>query len=150
MVAVRMRVDEHRHRVGCQFPDLVENRLSPSRVLRVDDDDAVGRDEGRGIPAAAAEQVEVVPHLGHADLLLSPTPLQGRQAHRQGPYCYQHSKYDNSSHHRPPRNLMRSTNQNPPATTTVSEPANTILWPRTSLLERSAAMTIATDATTMS
>ena len=60
VIAVCMGVDEERHRFGRQLLDLVENRLAPTRVLRVDDGDAVGGDEHGGVAATAAQDVEAV------------------------------------------------------------------------------------------
>ena len=60
MVAVCVCVDERCHRLGRQLLDLVEDRLAPARVLRVDDDDAVCSEEHGGVAAAAAQHVQVV------------------------------------------------------------------------------------------
>ena len=51
MVVMAMRVDECRDRVARQRLDLLQDRLSPARVLRVDDDDSGCRDEDRRVPA---------------------------------------------------------------------------------------------------
>ena len=53
VIAVRMRVDQRRHRLVGERLDLVENRLAPARVLRIDHHDAVGGDEDGGVAAAA-------------------------------------------------------------------------------------------------
>src|SRR5262249_13606627 len=63
MVAVRVRVDQQRDRLRRQLLDLVENRLAPARVLRVDHGHAVRVDEDGGVAAAAFQHEEVVLHL---------------------------------------------------------------------------------------
>ena len=59
VVAVRMGVDDHRHRLGGERLDLLEQRLAPAGILGVDDHDARGGDEhGRVAAAAAGERLE--------------------------------------------------------------------------------------------
>ena len=58
VIAVRVRVDDRRHRLRRQLLDLVEDRLAPARILRVDDDDAVGADEDGGVAAAASSSMK--------------------------------------------------------------------------------------------
>ena len=53
VIAMRVRVDDRRHRLVRELLDLVEDRLAPARILRVDDDDAVAPDEDGGVAAAA-------------------------------------------------------------------------------------------------
>ena len=55
VIAVRMRVDDGRDRLVGELLDLVENRLTPSGVLRIDDHDAFGRDEHCRVAPAAYE-----------------------------------------------------------------------------------------------
>ena len=65
MVAMRMRVDDHPHRLVGDALDLLEQRLTPAWILRVDDDHAVRGDEDRAVPstAGATHHVEVVAEL---------------------------------------------------------------------------------------
>ena len=60
VIAVRMRVDQQRDRLGRQFLDLGEDGLAPSRILRVDDGDAVGHHQHRRVAAATTQDEEVV------------------------------------------------------------------------------------------
>ncbi len=54
VIAVRVRVDDGRDRLRAQLLDLRQNRRAPSRVLRVDDGDAVRLDEDGRVAAAAS------------------------------------------------------------------------------------------------
>ena len=60
MIAVRVRVDDRRDRLGRQFLDLVEDRLAPAGILGVHDDHAVRGDVDGGIAATALEHEQVV------------------------------------------------------------------------------------------
>ncbi len=60
VVAVRVRVDDHRHRLVRDGLDLVEERLAPARVLGIDDHDAGGGDEDGTVSTAAAHHEQVV------------------------------------------------------------------------------------------
>ena len=53
MIAVRVGVDERGHRFCREFFDLVEDRLAPAWILRIDNHDAVRGDEYGRVPAAA-------------------------------------------------------------------------------------------------
>ena len=56
MIAVGVGVDDRGDRLVGQLLDLVEDRLAPAGILRVDDDDAVRGDEHGGVAAAALQQ----------------------------------------------------------------------------------------------
>jgi hypothetical protein len=45
---------------GFGLLDLRENRRAPPRILRIDDGDAVGLNEDRGVAAAAFQHIQVV------------------------------------------------------------------------------------------
>ena len=53
VVAMRVRVDDHRHRLVGDALDLLEQRLPPARVLGVDDDHAGRGDEDGAVPSTA-------------------------------------------------------------------------------------------------
>ena len=125
MIPVRVRVDQHRHRLLGDRLDLVEDRLSPSRVLGVDDGDAVRRDEDGGVAAAALQHVEVVLHLVHVDDFRS-VRVGGRRLrlhHRQSAEREEHAEHDSASHEMPPGKKTRWMNQNAPAAITTIDPA---------------------------
>ena len=110
MIAVRVRVDDADHRLRAEFLDLVENRLAPSRVLRVDDGDAVGHDEHRGVAAAAlsAQNEQVVLQLsdfhdpGRLLTGCGRRLLIRRDRVRQPSERQKHAEEDDPSHAMPP------------------------------------------------
>jgi len=55
VVEVRVGVDDRRDRLGGQLADLVDERLSPARELRVDQHHAIARDERGRVAATTAE-----------------------------------------------------------------------------------------------
>ena len=83
VIAVRVGVDDHRDRFARQPLDLVENRLAPSGILRVDDHDAVGADEHGGVASPAFEQEQVVLELLDLDNLRRRRLLIGRDGERE-------------------------------------------------------------------
>ena len=106
VIAVRMRVDQRRHRLVGERLDLVENRLAPAGVLRIDDHDAVGGDEDGRVAAAAVRQrfqhVQVVFELRDLEgfrLLL----LLGSNRNRQPADYEQRAQDDASFHGLPPK-----------------------------------------------
>src|SRR3954468_21941549 len=70
VIAVRMGVDDRRHRFIGQRLDLVEDWLAPSWILRVDYHDALVGDEHGGIAATVFQYVEVVLYFVDGDGLL--------------------------------------------------------------------------------
>jgi hypothetical protein len=108
MVAVRMRVDQRRHRFVGERLDLVEDRLPPAGILRVDDDDPVGRDEHRCVAAAALQHVQVVFHLVDVDVLRSLLLLRRLRLHgRERTAREQDAQHDPSFHDSPPGKKTR-------------------------------------------
>jgi hypothetical protein len=89
-----------RHRLGRQPLQRVEQRLSPARQLRVDQDDAGGGDEGGGVAAeAAAQDVEVVPHLLDHHVVRGRRRLLLRgNSHREHARGEQRAEYEYSFH----------------------------------------------------
>ena len=84
VVAVRMRVDQDLHRLVGQPFQLLEERLAPAGILRVDDHDAVCDDEDGSVAAAALQHEQVVLDLLDLDDLRSLLLLQaGRQERHQ-------------------------------------------------------------------
>ena len=60
VIAVRVRVDDRRDWLAGHLFDLVENRLAPAGIFRVDDIDAGRADEDGSVSAAALEHEQIV------------------------------------------------------------------------------------------
>ena len=61
VIGVRVRVDDHRHRLVCDRLNGFENRPTPARQLCVDQHDAVVAHQGQRVAAATRQDVEDVP-----------------------------------------------------------------------------------------
>ena len=120
VIAVRVRVDQERDRLRRQLLDLVEDRLAPAGVLRVDDGDAVGGDEHGGVAAAAAQDEQVVVRASRpATVCVCAALARGRDANRQSAHEPPACRAPSALHRSPPDKNTRSTNQNPPAAMTA-------------------------------
>ena len=150
VIAVGVRVDQQRHGLRRQLLDLVEDRLTPAGVLRVDHRDAVGRDEHGGVAAAAAQDEQVVVQLLdlHRLRLCAAGLTRGRDANRQSTNSQQRSEHHRALHRIPPDKNTRSTNQNPPAAITATEPATATRRPASGFQARIPARTPAAATTT--
>ena len=102
MIAVRVRVDDRGHGFIGQRLDLVEDRLPPAWVLRVDDHDALRRDEDCGISATVPVLQDVKVIFDFVDLESLFGRMRGllkrRQRHRQRARDQQSSKQNTSLH----------------------------------------------------
>ena len=135
VIAMRVRVDDCRHRLRTQLLDFFENRRAPSGVLGVDDGDAVGLDENRGVAAAARQDEQVVLELLHLDdHRLLAALLRDDVRDRAG--GDQDREHCDAFHTAPPEKKTRCTNQNTPASITMMEPANASRRPAASLRDR--------------
>src|SRR5206468_2358874 len=124
VVAVRVRVDDRRHRLAGNRLDLVENGLAPIRELGIDQDDACVGDERRGVAAAAGDHVEVLFDLfdfsdirtlraattPFAAALTAGRSLESRKRYRQRADRDQRDKCETSFHESLLRNLKHIVN----------------------------------------
>ena len=104
VVVVGVGVDDAHHRLRGDLLDLGDERLTPSRDLRVDEGDAVGADEDRRVAAASPEEEEIVLEFFDLDDLgacasgasLCACALVGGDG-RRDPAGEQEAKYDDPS-----------------------------------------------------
>ena len=124
VIAVRMRVDDHRHRLGRDGLDLIEDRLSPPGQLGIDDDDAVCRDEGGRVAAATNDHVQVVLDLLELrHILLTRRHRRRRHDERADSDDGRQNRSTTHVHAPPPMKKTRCTNQTNPAAATTTDPA---------------------------
>src|SRR5262249_59824 len=105
VVAVCMGVDERSYRFVGQSLDLVEYRLTPSRILRVDNDNAIRGDEHCRIPTATLEYKQILFELFDFDdfgRLLPAACLTCANDHRQRTNGDQRAENYASFHTNPP------------------------------------------------
>ena len=69
VIVMGVGVDDRRDRFVGELLHLVDDRLTPTRNLGVDDGHAGGRDERRGVPATAFENEQVVRQFLYVDNL---------------------------------------------------------------------------------
>src|SRR5262245_1820078 len=63
VVRMRVRIDDRGHRLLGDLLELFQNRLAPGGYLGINQRDALGGYERRGVSAAAAEDIHVVSDL---------------------------------------------------------------------------------------
>jgi hypothetical protein len=103
VIAVRVRVDQCRHRLVGERLDLVENRLAPAGVLRIDNDDAIGGDGGR-LPRRRSSAFSTARlSLSFVTSSVWPLLLLGSNRNRQPADNKQRAQDDASFHALPPK-----------------------------------------------
>ena len=85
VVAVRVRVDDRRHRLVGDGFDPVEQYLAPAGELRIDHDDASGGDEDTGVAAGEQAPVGRIRSGDHVEVVLHLLDLRRRQRRRRRP-----------------------------------------------------------------
>jgi hypothetical protein len=102
VIEVGVGVDDRGDGLVGQLLELGDERRAPARQLRVHQRDAVGADERRRVPAAAAQYVEVVAQLldlqHHRRRLTAASRLHRRHSHRERAGQQQRAKNDLSLH----------------------------------------------------
>ena len=130
VVAVRMGVDDVRHRLVGDRLHLVQDRLAPVGQLGVDEHDAVGSDEHGGVAGTTAgHHVEVVLHLLDGRDVRPGGRLLGEQRPPgDGHHGHDHDRrqHQRALHAMPSGKKTRWTNQKAPASATTTEPTTAI------------------------